>query len=247
MQAVYQAVVHDVVHSSVSAYFPCLCLYVLDKLRQVFPRYLLADAVGQCSVRRQVLIVGRDVLSQCFLAEAQLLARIFACISVGTGNLKHAAVWSWSHHVVLQQDGLSVSRVGGDAQFKATKQVARSLKIDLASFLEMKSFSQFGSDLDKSTLAILKHGEVLLRVLRQEQYKVRSLSKQVFELYLAKSKLLDELPIENVRDTLEEAHQYVLNNHPEILKDIDEKKEISEDNEKALRKAIDDFFAIKEK
>ena len=143
--------------------------------------------------------------------------------------------------------GLSVSRVGGAAQFKATKQVARSLKIDLASFLEMKSFSQFGSDLDKSTLAILKHGEVLLRVLRQEQYKVRSLSKQVFELYLAKSKLLDELPIENVRETLEEAHQYVSNNHPEILKDIDEKKEISEENEKALRKAIDDFFAIKEK
>ena len=84
-------------------------------------------------------------------------------------------------------------------------------------------------------------------MLRQEQYKVRSLSKQVFELYLAKSKLLDELPIENVRDTLEEVHQYVLNNHPEILKDIDDKKEISEDNEKALRKAIEDFFAIKEK
>ena len=78
--------------------------------------------------------------------------------------------------------GLSVSRVGGAAQFKATKQVARSLKIDLANFLEMKSFSQFGSDLDKSTLAILKHGEVLLQVLRQEQYKVRSLSNQVFGL-----------------------------------------------------------------
>ena len=141
--------------------------------------------------------------------------------------------------------GLSVSRVGGAAQFKATKQVARSLKIDLASFLEMKSFSQFGSDLDKSTLAILKHGEVLLQVLRQEQYKVRSLSKQVFGLYLAKNKYLDELDIADVKNVLEESYQYVLNNHPEVLRDIDEKKEITDINEKALSKAISDYFDTK--
>ncbi len=143
--------------------------------------------------------------------------------------------------------GLSVSRVGGAAQFKATKQVARSLKIDLASFLEMKSFSQFGSDLDKSTLAILKHGEVLLQVLRQEQYKVRSLSEQVFGLFIAKTNKLDELPIEEVGKTVEAAHQYVKNNHPNILKDIDAKKEVSEETEKALNKAIDDFFQVNKK
>ena len=143
--------------------------------------------------------------------------------------------------------GLSVSRVGGAAQFKATKQVAKSLKIDLASFLEMKSFSQFGSDLDKSTLAILKHGEVLLQVLRQEQYKVRSLSNQVFGLYLAKTNKLDELPIEEVSKTLEEAYEYVLNNKPNVLKDIDEKKEITEETEKALNAAIEDFFAVNKK
>ena len=89
--------------------------------------------------------------------------------------------------------GLSVSRVGGAAQYKATKQVARSLKIDLANFTEMKSFSQFGSDLDKSTLSVLKHGEVLLAMLRQEQYKPRQIDQQVFELYVAKSKHLDEV------------------------------------------------------
>lgn len=143
--------------------------------------------------------------------------------------------------------GLSVSRVGGAAQFKATKQVARSLKIDLASFLEMKSFAQFGSDLDKSTLDILKHGEVLLRVLRQEQYKPRSLSKQVFELFMAKSKYLDDLEVEQVRPILEEGFEYVLNNHKEILKDIDEKKEITESNEQALKKALDEFKQIKAK
>ncbi len=143
--------------------------------------------------------------------------------------------------------GLSVSRVGGAAQFKATKQVARSLKIDLANFTEMKSFSQFGSDLDKSTLAILKHGEVLLQVLRQEQYKPRSLSKQVFGLYMAKNKALDELPTEEVNNTLEEAYKYVLNSQPHILKDIDEKKEISEENEYALKKAVDEFLQINKK
>ena len=143
--------------------------------------------------------------------------------------------------------GLSVSRVGGAAQYKATKQVARSLKIDLASFLEMKSFSQFGSDLDKSTLAILKHGEVLLRILRQEQYKVRSLAKQVFGLYLAKTNKLDELPIEEVSKTVEDAFEYVQNNKPNILKDIEDKKEITEENEKALNKAINDFFQVNKK
>ena len=143
--------------------------------------------------------------------------------------------------------GLSVSRVGGAAQFKATKQVARSLKIDLASFLEMKSFSQFGSDLDKSTLEILKHGEVLLRVLRQEQYKVRSLSQQVFELYMAKNKYLDDLPIDEVRKYLDDAYKYIMDNKKNILKDIDDKKEITEENEKALKKAIEDFQKINKK
>ena len=143
--------------------------------------------------------------------------------------------------------GLSVSRVGGAAQYKATKQVARSLKIDLANFLEMKSFSQFGSDLDKATLAILKHGEILLQVLRQEQYNVRSLSKQVFGLYITKSPNLNELSNEEVRLTVENAYQYMVNNHNNILKDIDEKKEITGENEAALRKAIDEYFSINAK
>ena len=143
--------------------------------------------------------------------------------------------------------GLSVSRVGGAAQYKATKQVARSLKIDLANFLEMKSFSQFGSDLDKATLAILKHGEILLQVLRQEQYNVRSLSKQVFGLYITKSPYLNELNNEEVRKTVEDAYQFVVNNHNNILKDIDEKKEITGENEAALKQAIDEYFSINAK
>ena len=143
--------------------------------------------------------------------------------------------------------GLSVSRVGGAAQFKATKQVARSLKIDLASFQEMKSFSQFGSDLDKSTLEILKHGEVLLQVLRQPQYQTRSLSKQVFELFVAKNKYLDELEVSSVRKLLDDMFEYVSNNHKDILKNIDDTKEITEANEKALNKVISDFLEMQKK
>ena len=138
--------------------------------------------------------------------------------------------------------GLSVSRVGGAAQFKATKQVASSLKIDLASFQEMKSFSQFGSDLDASTVSILKHGEILMQILRQEQYSPRSLAQQVFELYLAKNKYLEELEVSNVREVLNKAYQYVENSHPEIFKDIQDKKQLTSENESALKTAIEDFF-----
>lgn len=142
--------------------------------------------------------------------------------------------------------GLSVSRVGGAAQYKATKQVAKSLKIDLASFMEMKSFSQFGSDLDASTVNILKHGEVLLQVLRQEQYAPRSLAKQVFELYMAKNKYLDNLELSNVRKVLNDCYKYVNNSNPNIFKDIMDKKELTADNETALVDAIKEFFAHNE-
>ncbi len=140
--------------------------------------------------------------------------------------------------------GLSVSRVGGAAQFKATKQVARSLKIELASFNEMKSFAQFGSDLDASTVSILKHGEALLQVLRQDQYKPRSLDRQVFELFMAKEKYLDNLEIDKVRPTLEEAYKYVSTSHANLLKSINDNKEISAEVEEQLKTAINDFFEI---
>ena len=140
--------------------------------------------------------------------------------------------------------GLSVSRVGGAAQFKATKQVAKSLKIELANFNEMKSFAQFGSDLDASTVAILKHGEVLLQVLRQEQYKPRSLDHQVFELFMAKEKFLDELEISQVRPALDDAYKYVSTTKPALLKSINENKEMSPEVEAQLKEAITEFFAI---
>ena len=140
--------------------------------------------------------------------------------------------------------GLSVSRVGGAAQYTATKQVAKSLKIELANFNEMKSFAQFGSDLDASTINILKHGEVLLQVLRQEQYKPRSLSRQVFELFMAKEKYLDDLEISQVRPVLEEVYKYISINHPELFKSIDKTKEIGKEVQLGLVATVDDYFKM---
>jgi len=134
--------------------------------------------------------------------------------------------------------GLSVSRVGGAAQTKAMKQVARSLKIDLASFEEMKSFSQFGSDLDASTVAILNHGEALLQVLKQNQYTPYPLEKEIFYLYMAKNKHLDDVKRDMISEFLTKAYDYMLSNHKDILKDISEKKEITDANGRALDEAI---------
>ena len=138
--------------------------------------------------------------------------------------------------------GLSVSRVGGDAQFKATKQVARSLKIELASYLEMKSFSQFGSDLDATTLAILKHGEALMNVLKQKQYNVYQLDKQVFDLFVAKNKFLDDLNKDQIRATLDEAYRVFKATHQDVLDNINKQKEISDEDGSILLKEMQEFF-----
>ena len=138
--------------------------------------------------------------------------------------------------------GLSVSRVGGDAQFKATKQVARSLKIELASYLEMKSFSQFGSDLDASTLAILKHGEALMSVLKQNQYNVYQLDKQVFDLFVAKNKFLDDLNKDEIRNKLDEAYNVFKATHQDVLDNINKNKQISDEDSQILLKEMQEFF-----
>ena len=138
--------------------------------------------------------------------------------------------------------GLSVSRVGGDAQFKATKQVARALKIELASYLEMKSFSQFGSDLDASTLAILNHGEALMAMLKQKQYNVYQLDKQVFDLFTSKNGFLDNLDKNKVRKVLDEAYDIFKATHADVLDNINKNKMISSEDEEILKNELKEFF-----
>src|SRR5579885_2317423 len=100
--------------------------------------------------------------------------------------------------------GLSVSRVGGSAQIKAMRQVAGSLKLELAQYRELAAFAQFGSDLDKATQAQLNRGQRLVEVLKQKQYSPLPFSKQILIIFAGTSGVLDDLPIEQVRDFEEE-------------------------------------------
>ena len=138
--------------------------------------------------------------------------------------------------------GLSVSRVGGAAQTKAMKKVAASLKIELANFMEMKSFAQFGSDLDTSTVSILKHGEALMAVLKQAQYSPYQLDKQVFDLFVAKNKFLDDIPTNKIRYTLDEGYKFVNNLKPEIFNKILKDKVLDDETSSSLLEAVKDYF-----
>ena len=140
--------------------------------------------------------------------------------------------------------GLSVSRVGGAAQTKAMKKVASSLKIDLASFNEMKSFSQFGSDLDVSTQKILKHGEVLLQVLRQGQYEPKNMTQEIYDLYVSKNGYLDEFDTSLTRKILNDGYKYLVNKDPSVIDLLNKEKDITKEIEASLKKNIEEFFKV---
>jgi F-type H+-transporting ATPase subunit alpha len=120
--------------------------------------------------------------------------------------------------------GLSVSRVGGSAQIKAMRQVAGSMKLDLAQYRELAAFAQFGSDLDKATQAQLNRGQRLVEVLKQGQYSPLPFSKQILVIFAGTSGALDDLPIEQIRDFEAELYRYVESTNPGLLSTIMEKK-----------------------
>ena len=137
--------------------------------------------------------------------------------------------------------GLSVSRVGGDAQTKAMKQVAGRLRLDMASFREVAAFAQFGSDLDKATQAQLARGQRLQEVLKQPQYAPVELALQVVSLFAATNGYGDGVAVDRVRGWEEAMLRSVEASHPELSKDIAERKMITPETEKALRQAIESF------
>jgi len=128
--------------------------------------------------------------------------------------------------------GLSVSRVGGSAQIKAMRQVAGSLKLDLAQFRELAAFAQFGSDLDKATQAQLNRGQRLVEVLKQKQFSPLPFAKQILIIYAGTNGFLDDLPVEQVRDFEDELYKYVDTTNPGLSRTIMEKK-VLDDNLKA--------------
>src|SRR6266568_3570743 len=120
--------------------------------------------------------------------------------------------------------GLSVSRVGGSAQIKAMRQVAGSLKLDLAQYRELAAFAQFGSDLDKATQAQLNRGQRLVEVLKQKQFSPLPFSKQILIIFAGTGGLLDDLPVAQVRDFEKELYEYVDATNPGVLRAVMEKK-----------------------
>jgi F-type H+-transporting ATPase subunit alpha len=139
--------------------------------------------------------------------------------------------------------GISVSRVGGKAQIKAMRQVAGSLRIDLAQYRELEAFAQLGTELDKATQAQLDRGVRLVELLKQPQYKPMPVEEQVASIYAGTKGHLDDIPTAKVRDFEAKFLAFMRDTRREILKDIAEKKQIAAENEKALVAAIREFKA----
>jgi F-type H+-transporting ATPase subunit alpha len=139
--------------------------------------------------------------------------------------------------------GISVSRVGGDAQTKAMKQVAGQLKGDMAAFRELAAFATFGSDLDRATQRQLDRGYRLTEILKQVQYEPMSLENQVMVTYAGTRGFCDTVPVEKMKAWEAAFLRFMETSYPEIGKDIAEKKIIAEDNEARLKDAIKAFGA----
>jgi F-type H+-transporting ATPase subunit alpha len=137
--------------------------------------------------------------------------------------------------------GNSVSRVGGSAQIKAMKQVAGTLRIDLAQFRELQAFAQFGSDLDKATQAQLARGQRLVEILKQPQYKPMAIESQVLVIWAASNGFTDDVAVEDVRAFEAELLKFIENSHPGLLTSIREKKNLTDEIKADLQGALKDF------
>jgi F-type H+-transporting ATPase subunit alpha len=137
--------------------------------------------------------------------------------------------------------GLSVSRVGGAAQIKAIKQVAGTLRLDLAQYRELAAFAQFGSDLDKATQQKLNRGARMVELLKQPQYQPMPVQEMVVSLYAGTRGFMDDVPLEAVRKFESELVEFMRNSKADILKDILEKKALDADLEGRLKAGIEEF------
>jgi F-type H+-transporting ATPase subunit alpha len=137
--------------------------------------------------------------------------------------------------------GNSVSRVGGSAQIRAMRQVAGSLRLDLAQYRELAAFAQFGSDLDKATQAQLNRGRRLVEILKQPQYQPLAVEKQVAIIFAATKGFLDPVPVEEVRRYEDELYRFIETRYPNVFTGIAEKKILDDEVKAALEGALTDF------
>ncbi|MCG3120864.1 MAG: ATP synthase subunit alpha [bacterium] len=138
--------------------------------------------------------------------------------------------------------GISVSRVGGSAQIKATKQVAGRLRLDLAQYRELAAFAKFGSDLDKATLAQLTRGERMVELLKQDQYQPLPVEKQIAMIFLGVNGYLDEIPTSQIGRLQQEYLGYLESSYPQILQDLITKKQIDDALRATITTAASEFI-----
>ncbi len=137
--------------------------------------------------------------------------------------------------------GLSVSRVGGAAQIKATKQVSGTLRLDLASYRELQAFAQFASDLDEHSRHQLERGERMVEILKQPPYSPIPVEKQVVIIYAGTKGYLDDIPVSAVTKFEAELYPFIEAKYSNILDSIKESKKLDNDTEEELKKALEDF------
>jgi F-type H+/Na+-transporting ATPase subunit alpha len=140
--------------------------------------------------------------------------------------------------------GISVSRVGGNAQIKAMKQVAGTLRLELAQYREMAAFAQFGSDLDQATQRQLNRGSRLVELLKQGQYEPLPVEKQILIVYAGTNGFVDELPLTALKKYEQELYSFMESKHPDIFADILKKRELDGDLRGKLNKALEEFKGI---
>ncbi|MCK5440161.1 MAG: F0F1 ATP synthase subunit alpha, partial [Gemmatimonadetes bacterium] len=136
---------------------------------------------------------------------------------------------------------ISVSRVGGNAQIKAMKKIAGTLRLDLAQYRDLEAFAQLGSELDRATLAQLERGRRTVEVLKQPQYEPMPVAEQVAVIYAVTQGHLDDVPIDGVRQFESDYLDYLRSSHPAVLELIDDEGELTEQVEKALLESIAGF------
>jgi len=139
--------------------------------------------------------------------------------------------------------GISVSRVGGNAQIKAMKQVAGTLRLELAQYREMAAFAQFGSDLDQATQRQLNRGARLVELLKQGQYEPLPVEKQILIIYAGTNGFVDELPLTALKKYEQELYSFIESKHPDIFADILKKRELDGDLRAKMNKALEEFKA----
>jgi F-type H+-transporting ATPase subunit alpha len=137
--------------------------------------------------------------------------------------------------------GISVSRVGGNAQIKAMKKVSSRVRLELAQYRELEGFAQFGSDLDKDTKRRLDHGRILMEILKQGQYQPVKVEHQVMIIYAAINGLLDDIKVEKIRDFEFKLYEFIDTNYPEIGRKIKTTGDLDEETELSLKNAIEEL------